>query len=425
MAQDYVGSNNVNLFIPDAQFGTQIPEAKTMLVLIIYTLGFLLYQDSFFPRMMIYVLEHLSAYGKRVEPKRFCLDDLHKDFLLSLLDEGPTPLDQLVAYKWLSKLKIWKPKYPGMGDKYTALHCILVDEKQQAIEASSDEMDYEIIVPKIEVGCYYEIMNFRTNKTRAQYRVVLHDTHIMLTSKIVFKKLTSVFLPIPWHEFFLQDYNRLYPRLKKLDILIVIQNIRNKEAKITLLSDVAHSFSALSSEQLPKQIIVIFTSFRVKLFAELNLCKLVFSNWPHSITLPPSKQANEQEILQTREKVTIEELGYLDPDLYKNDTFLCQASIKQYNTRYKVFLVLEDETNDINALIIGKSGENVFGMPCKDLVFNQRLADQKPLPSEFFRLIGQRKKFHLQFGSRRNLLISNDFPIYNVSKDLTIQPATP
>ncbi|KAM1114183.1 hypothetical protein ACFX15_046117 [Malus domestica] len=71
MAQDYVGSNNVNLFIPDAQFGTQIPEAKTMLVLIIYTLGFLLYQDSFFPRMMIYVLEHLSAYGKRVEPKSY------------------------------------------------------------------------------------------------------------------------------------------------------------------------------------------------------------------------------------------------------------------------------------------------------------------------------------------------------------------
>lgn len=50
-------------------------EAKTMLVLIIYTLGFLLYQDSFFPRMMIYVLEHLSAYGKWVELKRYVICD--------------------------------------------------------------------------------------------------------------------------------------------------------------------------------------------------------------------------------------------------------------------------------------------------------------------------------------------------------------
>ncbi|KAB2604636.1 replication protein A 70 kDa DNA-binding subunit C-like [Pyrus ussuriensis x Pyrus communis] len=96
--------------------------------------------------------------------------------------------------------------------------------------------------------------------------------------------------------------------------------------------------------------------------------------------LPPSNQANEADILQTGKKVTIEELGYLDPDLYKNNTFLCKVSIKRYNTRYewwyKMFLVLEDETNEINALIIGKSGEKV-GMACKDLVFNQGLADQK------------------------------------------------
>lgn len=91
--------------------------------------------------------------------------------------------------------------------------------KQQAIEASSDEMDYEIILPKIEAGGCYEIMNFCTNKMRGQYRVVPHDTHIMFTSKTIFNKLASVFPPIPCHRFFLQDYNRLYPRLNKLDIL--------------------------------------------------------------------------------------------------------------------------------------------------------------------------------------------------------------
>ncbi|KAB2636152.1 replication protein A 70 kDa DNA-binding subunit C-like [Pyrus ussuriensis x Pyrus communis] len=100
--------------------------------------------------------------------------------------------------------------------------------------------------------------------------------------------------------------------------------------------------------------------------------------------LPPSNQANEADIVQTGKKVIIEELGSLHPDLNKNDTFLCKVSIKRYNTRYewwyKMFLVLEDEMNEINALIIGKSGEKV-GMACTDLVFNQRLADQKQLPN--------------------------------------------
>ena len=80
-------------------------------------------------------------------------------------------------------------------------------------------MDYEIIVPKIEAGTCYEIMNFRTNYARAQYRVVPHETQIIFTSKTAFKKLASVFPPIPRHRFFLQDYNKLYPRLNKCDIL--------------------------------------------------------------------------------------------------------------------------------------------------------------------------------------------------------------
>ncbi|CAN6551882.1 unnamed protein product [Malus baccata var. baccata] len=87
--------------------------------------------------------------------------------------------------------------------------------------------------------------------------------------------------------------------------------------------------------------------------------------------------------------------------------------------------VLGDETNKINALIIGKSEEEVIGTTCKDLVFNQRSVDQKYLPSEFLRLIGQRKIFHLRFGSRRNSLNSNDFLIYNISEDRMIQLATP
>ncbi|KAB2602765.1 hypothetical protein D8674_003770 [Pyrus ussuriensis x Pyrus communis] len=51
-------------------------------------------------------------------------------------------------------------------------------------------------------------------------------------------------------------------------------------------------------------------------------------------------------------------------------------------------MLYQDITNEISALIIGKSGEKLFGMPCKDLFFNQRLVDQQQLPNEFLRLIG-------------------------------------
>ncbi|CAN6581350.1 unnamed protein product [Malus baccata var. baccata] len=56
---------------------------------------------------------------------------------------------------------------------------------------------------------------------------------------------------------------------------------------------------------------------------------------------------------------------------------ICQKNPNQIPTPwYKVNLILEDETNETNALIIGKCGEKLFGMPCKDLVVNQRLEEQ-------------------------------------------------
>ncbi|CAN6721193.1 unnamed protein product [Malus baccata var. baccata] len=66
-----------------------------------------------------------------------------------------------------------------------------------------------------------------------------------------------------------------------------------------------------------------------------------------------------------------------------------------------------DNTNEISALIIGKSGEKLFGMPCKNLVLNQRL-----------------KIFHLRFRNRRNTFNSSNMLIYNVFDDAVIEPIT-
>ncbi|TQD93739.1 hypothetical protein C1H46_020638 [Malus baccata] len=106
---------------------------------------------------------------------------------------------------------------------------------------------------------------------------------------------------------------------------------------------------------------------------------------------------------------------------------ICQKHPNQIPTPwYKFNLILEDETNEINALIIGKCGEKLFGMSCKDLVLNLGLVDHQQLPNEFLRLIGQKKIFHLRFGNRRNNFNpSNVLIIHNVTDDTTMQPATP
>ncbi|RXH82210.1 hypothetical protein DVH24_036551 [Malus domestica] len=85
---------------------------------------------------------------------------------------------------------------------------------------------------------------------------------------------------------------------------------------------------------------------------------------------------------------------------------ICQKHPSQIPTPwYNVNLILEDETNEINALIIEKCGEKLFGMSCKDLVLNQKLVDHHQLPNEFLKLIGQKKIFHLRFGNRRKISI--------------------
>ncbi|RXH97532.1 hypothetical protein DVH24_007878, partial [Malus domestica] len=193
----------------------------------------------------------------------------------------------------------------------------------------------------------------------------------------------SVFLPIPHHRFFLQDYNTLYPCLNNVDILtdvigrisvvqtleskqinkriaykcdVRIENIRKEEVMVTLWGDIGEAFSSLSMDAFSLPVVVVFTSLKAEF---LHIAK------------------------------TIDELAFLDLDLHKDDTFLCKASIKCFDTRfdgwysacphcvkqmhkdltsgqlicqnhpnqiptlwYKVNLILEDETNEMSALII-------------------------------------------------------------------------
>ncbi|CAN6687083.1 unnamed protein product [Malus baccata var. baccata] len=286
-----------------------------------------------------------------------------------------TPIAELCPYTKADKIKIrvcriWKSSISATVHKYVTLHCILVDETNNAVEASASDIDCELVASKIDASSCYEIMKF----------LEPHETQVIFTGTTVFKKLSTVFPPIPRHRFFLLDFNMLYPHLNRDDILTdvighvtVVQQLESKqinqrlakeELSVTLWADIAEAFCSLSIQKLSLPIIVVFTSLKVKIY-------LVFKY------------------------------------------------------RYKVNLILEDNTNEISALIIGKAGEKLFGIPCKDLVMNKRLIYQQQLPNEFLRLIGQKKIFHLRFGNRKNSFNSSDVLIYNVFDDKAIEPITP
>ncbi|RXH76955.1 hypothetical protein DVH24_019843 [Malus domestica] len=189
---------------------------------------------------------------------------------------------------------------------------------------------FEPSLSKIEAGGSYEIMDFHVNRMRGQYRVVLYDTQVVFTGKTTFKKLTSVFPPIPRHRFYLQDYNRPYPRLNRVYILTDImgritavqhlERTQEKRVESHVMSKCCRNFFFFISSSIQPTGHDCFDKFESKVAIK---------------KLPPSsKQANKAEVLQAAKKVTIEELAFLDPDLHKDDTFLCKASVKRFDTRY-------------------------------------------------------------------------------------------
>ncbi|RXI07627.1 hypothetical protein DVH24_005400 [Malus domestica] len=382
-----------------------------------------------------------------------------------------TPIAELRLYTKAEKIKIrvcriWKSSISATVRKYN-----------NAVEASASDIDCELVALKIDAGSCYEIMNFRTIKIKGQYKVVPHETHVIFTGTKMFKNCLPSFhlslnIDVIGHIIAVQqlESKQINQRIalgRKFSVSFVL--CTKKKNCLLHCGQILHKLFKLS---LP--IIVVFTSLKVKIYLEnivlnstgsslffidpdipeVNSYKSMFSTCkvPVKMLPPSSRKANEAKILRTARRVIIDKLVFLDPDLYKHlsnvlthvmiggTMFAIAMSNKCIRThrlgnssvintptkfQHHVNLILEDSTNEISALIIGKAGEKLFGMPCKDLVMNQRLIHQQQLPNEFLRLIGQKKIFHLRFGNRKNSFNSSDVLVYNVSDDPAIEPITP
>ncbi|XP_070678696.1 replication protein A 70 kDa DNA-binding subunit B-like isoform X1 [Malus domestica] len=423
------------------------------------------------------------------------------------------PICELKPFRNDMKIKVricrlWRPKMFGRQNQFNGLQCVLVDELNDAIEASVLEADYEIVAPKIKFGCIYEITRLHSRSSKQTYKVVPHTVQLYFNGKTTFKQIPERPPHIPEHRFYLVDCSELLSRVDKVEILtgywiaklqdvmghitsvqpledrmvnkerletkcdVHLQNTRNEEVRVTLWGDCARTFDIEVVTQQPSPIVAVFTSLKVKRFLGNTMlsstgCTLFFINpkipeaanyksiSSHALKMiPTSAQLMTPDQLDAAEKLSVGQLNILDLNLYQNTPFLCRAAVARFDLSngwwykaclicfkqlkpkpqsdmlvcptddiqnpiawFKVSLILEDANDETNAIIIGKSAEELFGITCEELVINKSFCDQKELPQQILRVKGQIKLFQLRLGKVKSDTSRNDLLIQTVFKD--------
>ncbi|BBH09579.1 hypothetical protein Prudu_022115 [Prunus dulcis] len=303
-------------------------------------------------------------------------------------------------------MKIWRPKLIGSTDQFGGLQCILVDQKTDAIQASVKEIDYDFVAPKIKAGSIYEITHFYTGRNKPSHKIVPHVAQLFFNARTTFKELPTIQPHIPRHRFYLVDYTQLSTRIDKIDILT---------GKIVLNSSVST---------------LIFINPDIQ---ELAAYKTIFSDSTHAVKMMPSSttQLMTPQYLEAAKKLSVQELNVLDPETHKDTPILCRAAITRFDIRngwwykacpscfkqlrtaahrdellcpkhnnqiplpwFKVSLVLEDSTDETNAIIIGKQQNNYLKFLAMNWLFKE-----------------------LRFGSMRSDFNRNDLLIQAVFDD--------
>ncbi|CAN6677729.1 unnamed protein product [Malus baccata var. baccata] len=115
--------------------------------------------------------------------------------------------------------RMWRPKIFGRQNQFNGLQCVLVDELNDAIEASVLEADYERVAPKIKAGYIYEITQLHNRSNKRTFKVVPHTAQVFFNGKTTYKQITERPPHIPEHGFYLVDYSELLSRVDKVEIL--------------------------------------------------------------------------------------------------------------------------------------------------------------------------------------------------------------
>ncbi|KAB2600661.1 replication factor A protein 1-like [Pyrus ussuriensis x Pyrus communis] len=349
------------------------------------------------------------------------------------------------------------------------------------------------------------------NSILTSNKIVPHDAMLELnknTSIVPVEKPNQV---IPMHWFNLIEFDKLDKRVDKdvhlTDVFgclmalqpieditmqnirvekkqdLQLQNTRGEQVTVTLWAETATSFQEDALKSLSPPVFIVLTSLKVKKYKGKPVLGTTGSTVcifnPDIPLLSEYKQKFEYlktpiEILLTSAEKYGKKLLLLDPTLNKNTSFMCQATIVDYDLTngwwykscpychksvkntygtfqcfehgllkkclnhgnflissfyvvyislqsisFKMNFIVDDATNQFNFLVIGRTAEKLLGISCHSLVIEEGYDDSSVLPPHLQKLVGSTKKFMLHFGNQNNEFGNTDFVVHGIIEEQT------
>ncbi|XP_061996787.1 uncharacterized protein LOC133714637 isoform X2 [Rosa rugosa] len=255
--------------------------------------------------------------------------------------------------------RLWRGKRIN-PERNDGLHCILVDERGDAIHGITSEANYSSVSGKLKQGEIYLISDFYVRDSQDDYKVMDNSIQAHFNGKTKFKLLHNSFPQIPQHRFYLLDYNQLKNRIGKTKLLtveevntrdgieskceITLQNFRREETRVTLWGDSARKVDIDTIESLPPPVLMVITSLKVKKYKEMPAP----SNTSHTCI-------------------------FINPEIPQADP---------YKIDYRIHATIEDPNSEATVKLRGKAAEQLFGITCKELIDKYPYAPQETLPQE-------------------------------------------
>ncbi|KAB2623224.1 replication factor A protein 1-like [Pyrus ussuriensis x Pyrus communis] len=429
------------------------------------------------------------------------LAQLISDAALIVWDEAPMNHKQCFETLDRSLRDVLKGSKPGFddlpfggkpilfgGDFRQILHIVPNGTKADIVEAS---LTSYYLWPSLTIFFLKENMRlsktdkFRVIRNRTSSKIVPHDAMLELnknTSIVPVEKPNQV---IPMHWFNLIEFDNLDQRVDKdvhlTDVFgclmalqpienitvqnirlekkrdLQLQNTRGEQVTVTLWAETATNFQEDALKSLSPPVFIVLTSLKVKKYKG----KPVLGTTGSTVCIfnPDIPLLSEYEQNTTNvdsEQKTIAELLLLDPTLNKNTSFMCQATIVDYdltngwwykscpychksvrNTNgtfqcfehgllkkmpepwFKMNFIVDDATNQLNFLVIGRTAEKLLGISCLSLVIEEGYDDSSVLPPQLQKLVHSTKKFLLRFGNQNNEFGNTDFVVHGIIEEQT------
>ncbi|CAN6679079.1 unnamed protein product [Malus baccata var. baccata] len=235
---------------------------------------------------------------------------------------------------------------------------------------------------------------------------------------------------------------------------------RGDQVMVTLWAESAIGFQEAALKSLAPPVFIALIALKVNQYqgkpvlGSTGSTMFQYLNLPVEILPSSAERYAKPHVTADSELKTIEELLLLDPTLNKDTKFMCRATIVGFDLSkgwwykscpschkaakkmfadfkcyehellktlsepwFKINFIVEDNTNQLNLMMIGRQAEKLLGVSCHSLVIEEGYDNSFMLPPNLKKFIGSTKKFQLQFGNQNKEFPKTDFVVCGLFED--------